>query len=199
MDGSAVGSMDSFAKLEIIQERILEQISELEVALSRQTLPAPPSHPNDSHRDSPADTISRLSAILDAGGVRDFSFKRVPSDYYDRPLDARRDILNAATIDHLCKSIVLVNTQAPASVIDCSDPNNSKYYVVVVQYTARLNAESLKNFLCSLNDGKISKKKFNYSGVDDMGSNEPGRGWAKPYFTMQKSNTQLGQTKHYSY
>ena len=30
-----------------------------------------------------------------------------------------------------------------------------------VQYTARFNAEAVKNFLYSLNDGKIAKKKFN--------------------------------------
>ncbi|KAL0331448.1 UNVERIFIED_CONTAM: hypothetical protein Sangu_1690300 [Sesamum angustifolium] len=54
-----------------------------------------------------------------------------------------------------------VNTQAPPNVTDCSDRNYSKYYVVVVQYTARFNAESVKNFLYALNNGKISKKKFN--------------------------------------
>lgn len=33
--------------------------------------------------------------------------------------------------------------------------------MVVVQYTARFNAETVKNFLYTLNDGKISKKKIN--------------------------------------
>ncbi|KAG8374742.1 hypothetical protein BUALT_Bualt10G0027500 [Buddleja alternifolia] len=105
----------------------------------------------------------RLSAILrsNAAAVRDFSFKRVPADYYDWPLEARRDILGAASIHHLCKSIVLVNTQAPPSVTDCRDRNYSKYYIVIVQYTARFNAETVKNFLYTLNNGKISKKKFN--------------------------------------
>ncbi|XP_060207299.1 uncharacterized protein LOC132635086 isoform X3 [Lycium barbarum] len=59
------------------------------------------------------------------------------------------------------RSGLLVNTQAPSSIIDCSDRNNSKYYVVVVQYAARFNAEAVKNFLYTLNDGKIAKKKFN--------------------------------------
>ncbi|KAE9459413.1 hypothetical protein C3L33_08675, partial [Rhododendron williamsianum] len=54
-----------------------------------------------------------------------------------------------------------VNTQAPSNVTDCSDRNYSKYYVVVVQYTARFNAETVKNFLYALNDGRIPKKKFN--------------------------------------
>ncbi|KAK9120639.1 hypothetical protein Syun_018256 [Stephania yunnanensis] len=106
-------------------------------------------------------TESRLSSLLRSNGVRDFSFKRVPRDYYDTPIESRREILTAHSIDHICKSIVLVNTQAQASVTDCSDRNNSKYYVVVVQYTARFNAESVKKFLYSLNNGKIPKKKFN--------------------------------------
>jgi hypothetical protein len=80
-----------------------------------------------------------------------------------------------------------VNTQAAADVVDCSNPKNSKYYVVVVQvrfqislhcheikftiyilricislqYMARLNAENIKNFLYELNEKKIPKKRFN--------------------------------------
>ena len=33
--------------------------------------------------------------------------------------------------------------------------------IFILQYTARFNAETVKNFLYTLNDGKISKKKFN--------------------------------------
>ncbi|KAG8374748.1 hypothetical protein BUALT_Bualt10G0028100 [Buddleja alternifolia] len=138
-------------ELERVQTRILNRISDLELSL------LPPQHISHSS------TEGRLSAILrsNAAAVRDFSFKRVPADYYDWPLEARRDILGAASIHHLCKSIVLVNTQAPPSVTDCRDRNYSKYYIVIVQYTARFNAETVKNFLYTLNNGKISKKKFN--------------------------------------
>ncbi|CAI8609611.1 unnamed protein product [Vicia faba] len=139
------------AELERVQTHILQRISKLE-------------HPpliNDPETLSSTDTVSCLSSILRSNAVNDFSFKRVASDYYDWPLDARRDALNAASVHHLCKSIVLVNTQAPSNVIDCSDRNNSKYYVVVVQYSARFNAEAVRNFLYSLNNGTIAKKKFN--------------------------------------
>ncbi|CAN0842187.1 hypothetical protein LINGRAHAP2_LOCUS3533 [Linum grandiflorum] len=108
-----------------------------------------------------ASTEDRLSAILRSNGVTDFAFKRVASDYYDWPYESRRDVLGAASVDHLCKSIVLVNTRASSDVVDCSDRNNSKYYVVVVQYTARFNAESVRNYLYALNEGKVAKKKFN--------------------------------------
>ncbi|XP_011081232.1 uncharacterized protein LOC105164309 isoform X1 [Sesamum indicum] len=149
--------MEALAQLERVQTRILHRISDLELShsLSLQSSAA------DANADASTTTEGRLSAILLSNSVRDFSFKRVPSDYYEWTLEARRDILGAASIHHLCKSIVLVNTQAPPDVTDCSDRNYSKYYVVVVQYTARFNAETVKNFLYALNNGKISKKKFN--------------------------------------
>lgn len=146
------------AELERLQTRILNRISKLELSLSTQS--------NNNNDNLPAcdggdTTEARLSTILRSNGVKDFAFKKVSSDYYDWPLESRRDVLGAASIDHLCKSIVLVNTQAPSNITDCSDFNNSKYYIVVVQYTARFNAETVKNYLYALNDGKIAKKKFN--------------------------------------
>ncbi|KAL0716757.1 hypothetical protein Bca4012_066079 [Brassica carinata] len=143
------------AELERLQIDILRRISVLESSFLQKESSSP------SLPDDESQTVSRLSAILRSGGVNDFSFKRVSPDYYDWPLESRRDVLRASSVDHLCKSIVLVNTQASSNVLDCSDRNNSKYYVVVVQYTARFNAEAVKNFLYSLNEGKIPKKRFN--------------------------------------
>lgn len=151
------------AELERVQTEILQRISKLEQTILSvdddvsSSAAVPASTPHTTIRD----TEARLSNILRSNGVNDFQFKKVPSDYYDWPLESRRDVLAAASIHHLCKSIVLVNTQAQSNVVDCSDRNNSKYYVVVVQYTARFNAEAVKNFLYTLNNGKIPKKKFN--------------------------------------
>ncbi|XP_009605230.1 uncharacterized protein LOC107826295 [Nicotiana tabacum] len=165
--------MEALVELEKIQTRILERIKILEHSLipsnSSPNLSLETSNKSSTAADpflsasgtTASATEDHLSSILVVNGVREFSFKRVPSDYYDWPLEARRDVLGAASIHHLCKSIVLVNTQAPSNITDCSDRNNSKYYVVVVQYTARFNAETVKNFLYTLNDGKIAKKKFN--------------------------------------
>ncbi|XP_023538668.1 uncharacterized protein LOC111799544 [Cucurbita pepo subsp. pepo] len=151
-------SMEALAKLEYRQTLIINRILKLELAY----LPNLDSEPSPiSSDEADGDTVSRLSTILRTNAVNDFSFKRVPSDYYDWSLEARRDVLNAASVDHLCKSIVLVNTQAQSHVVDCSNRNNSKYYVVVVQYSAKFNAETVRSFLYSLNDGKIPKKKFN--------------------------------------
>ncbi|KAL1371207.1 hypothetical protein HN51_001428 [Arachis hypogaea] len=148
--------MEALAELERVQTQLLKRISELEKQNQNHSTPS-----TDSPIVDEADTVTRLSSILRSNAVNDFSFKRVPPDYYDWSLEARRDALAAHSIHHLCKSIVLVNTQAPANVVDCSDRKNSKYYVVVVQYTARFNAEAVKNFLYSLNNGSIAKKKFN--------------------------------------
>lgn len=145
-------------ELERTQIRILQRIAKLELLLSGGDSDAAATATSTATATA---TAERLSDILRSNGVKDFSFKVVPSDYYDRPLEARRDLLSAPSIHHLCKSIVLVNTQAQSHVIDCSNRNNSKYYVVVVQYTARFNAEMVKNYLYSLNEGRVPKKKFN--------------------------------------
>ncbi|KAI8546551.1 hypothetical protein RHMOL_Rhmol07G0127200 [Rhododendron molle] len=212
----------SLGELERRQTQILQRINQLELSHLPQHFSVTLSLSPPNENAAATDTESRLSAILGSNGVRDFSFRRVPSDYYDSPLESRRDVLGASSVHHLCKSIVLdtvkkldyedlissfaackfsnsspnsqvpigeigfgqgmeyghyisvtatvyhtcalgvrVNTQAPSNITDCSDRNYSKYYVVVVQYTARFNAETVKNFLYALNDGRIPKKKFN--------------------------------------
>ncbi|EPS57756.1 hypothetical protein M569_17061 [Genlisea aurea] len=154
--------MEFLAELEGIQTRILRRISDLELSILHEgSTGITDDAESDSDFERALTTEERLSGILRADAVVDFSFKRVPSDYYERTYESRRDILGAASIHHLCKSIVLVNTQAPGDVVDCSDRNFSKYYVVVVQYTARFNAEAVKSFLYTINNGKIPKKRIN--------------------------------------
>lgn len=92
--------MSELAELERLQTQILHRIAKLELSIL-------PSN-NSPNKDLPTTTEARLSALLFDAGVKDFSFKRVPSDYYDWSFEARRDILGAASIHHLCKSIVLV-------------------------------------------------------------------------------------------
>lgn len=99
------GKMEAALRdLERIQTQILERISKLELShLPHNVEPLPSSSPLAN-----ADVEARLSNILRSNGVKDFLFKRVPSDYYDWPLESRRDVLGAASVHHLCKSIVLV-------------------------------------------------------------------------------------------
>jgi len=66
--------------------------------------------------------------LVEDKGVTNFRFVRAPADYYERPLEYRMGIVGAASIHHLCKSMVMVNTKAPADLVDCADPTYSKYY-----------------------------------------------------------------------
>mgnify|MGYP004717357275 CR=1 FL=1 len=103
--------MEALADLEKVQTRILQRVTNLELSLLHGHLSNSPSLSPASEDASSAvatATEARLSAILRSNGVNDFIFKRVSSDYYDWTFDARRDVLGAASIHHLCKSIVLV-------------------------------------------------------------------------------------------
>jgi hypothetical protein len=80
-------------------------------------------------------------------GCRTFRFARVPGPYYDKPLDFRAQRVGAASVEHMCKTMVMENTRAPKDVVDCSEPNLSKYYMVLVQYCANIDAEKLKGFI----------------------------------------------------
>lgn len=102
--------MEALAELERVQARILHRLSELEHSHLPQSFSHSLSVSSAGGADGSTTIERRLSAILCGNAVRDFSFKRVPSDYYNWTLEARRDILGAASIHHLCKSIVLVLT-----------------------------------------------------------------------------------------
>ncbi|KAL6550181.1 hypothetical protein OROMI_020669 [Orobanche minor] len=115
--------MEGLAELEKVQTEILRRISDLEVSLTTQSFRNSDSLFSSSFAAATTDvsgsttTEDRLSSILRVNAVRDFSFKRVPFDYYDWSLEARRDILGAASVRHLCKSIVLVLLSLPACFI----------------------------------------------------------------------------------
>lgn len=57
----------------------------------------------------------------------------VPVVHLLQPLEYRMACVGAASINHLCKSIIFENTRAHPSVDGWKDPLNSKFYVVVVQ------------------------------------------------------------------
>ncbi|GLC41642.1 hypothetical protein PLESTB_000693600 [Pleodorina starrii] len=106
-------------------------------------------------------TQQRLEQELIDRCFSGFRFVRVPGDYYDQPLEFRRDCLGAASVQHLCKSIVMENTRAHESVSGWEDPANSKYYCVIVQYTARLHADKLRVAVQELSGRKFGRQYFN--------------------------------------
>lgn len=83
----------------------------------------------------------------------------VPSDYYSHSLQWRRDILKADSINNLCKTILLENTHCENE--DCSDPRNSRYYMILFQYVEKIDTESVMRVVKSWNEG-LGKKKFNF-------------------------------------
>ncbi|EFJ41241.1 hypothetical protein VOLCADRAFT_107762 [Volvox carteri f. nagariensis] len=106
-------------------------------------------------------TQQQLEQELIDRNFSSFSFVRVPADYYDQPLEFRQSCLGAASINHLCKSIVMENTRAHESVKGWEDPRNSKYYCVIVQYTARLHADKLKVGVQELGGRKFGRQYYN--------------------------------------
>ncbi|TPX40375.1 proline---tRNA ligase [Synchytrium endobioticum] len=93
-------------------------------------------------------------------------FYHVESDYYDWTLQRRMLRLVAPSTAHLCKSVIMENTHFTQT-----DPTNSKYYCVIVQYVSKLNTQKLINFVYGMNqnkpDRKLSKKDFNLRVADE--------------------------------
>lgn len=108
-------------------------------------------------RDTPE--VAALRKWCLAHKIHTAEFKWVPSDYYSQNLQWRRDVLGAPTIQHLCKTIVLENTQCENK--DCSNYDNSRYYMIVYRYVDRFNAEMVMRVMRERNPG-LGKRKFNY-------------------------------------
>lgn len=120
---------------------------------------------------------TRLHQELLDKGIAFHRFVRAPADYYQQGLEFRRNVLGAASIQHLCKSIIMENTHAHPDVKGWEDPHNSKYYLVVVQYAFKLDTAKLDTFLHKLNGGKVSKKHFHMRlASDEVGQQLSGFG-----------------------
>lgn len=133
----------------------------------------------------PQGTISKLSKELQARGVEDFAFVRAPPDYYDQDLEYRRNVLQAPSIHHLCKSIVMENTRAEED-----EPGVVKYWLVIVQYSSRLDVEMLRTIVHRHHKGLLSRAKINMRLVSEEKSNELS-GFTKNAVTPVGMKTQL--------
>jgi prolyl-tRNA editing enzyme YbaK/EbsC (Cys-tRNA(Pro) deacylase) len=92
-----------------------------------------------------------------------------PSDYYSWPLSRRARCLKASTRDQLCKTILLENTHCKHR--DCSEPNNSRFYAVIIQYTTKLQSQKVFKFVRKMNT-KVSKKYFKFTLATQSASEE---------------------------
>jgi len=95
--------------------------------------------------------LLRVRAHCEQLGLRSACFAHVPDDYYERPLEERRRLLAAPRVECLCKSLILENVACTA--VDCSDPRNSRFFCVCIQYIAQLNSQKVFKFVRSLSSG----------------------------------------------
>ncbi|ELR24291.1 YbaK/proline-tRNA ligase associated domain containing protein [Acanthamoeba castellanii str. Neff] len=110
--------------------------------------------------------VARVKQAARALPIPSAAFRRVPSTYYEWPLTRRRRCLGAPSVHQvsittllLCKTIMLENTHCTRT--GCSDPRNSRYYAVIIQYTTRLQSQKVFKFVRKLNP-EISKKHFKF-------------------------------------
>jgi hypothetical protein len=88
------------------------------------------------------EVLERIKEDLYVEKVFSFKFYTVPKEYYDFSLDERARILNGS-VPQLCKSIIFENTACSHS--NHSDPTDSRFYLVVIQY----QGERSQSFLIS--------------------------------------------------
>lgn len=88
-----------FASLKERQDEILERINAIEG--NDDSGGKGTSSSGQGEEEAPA-----LAARLRELGAPNFMFKRVPSDYYERSLHERMELLEADSTEHLCKTVV---------------------------------------------------------------------------------------------
>ncbi|KAL3144297.1 hypothetical protein ABBQ32_004061 [Trebouxia sp. C0010 RCD-2024] len=105
-------------------------------------------------QDVDSSTETRLAKELRDKGITNYRFKRVPEHYYQQDLEYRCKCLQAASIHHLCKSLLYENPKLPEH-----GPQEFRFCLVVVQYAAKLHGEKVKRFLHKAN-GKLGIQYF---------------------------------------
>lgn len=109
------------------------------------------------------DPVSRVKRDLARRKVFSSSFVQVPADYYSKSLMERAIYLQYnATVPQLCKSIIFQNTNWVEDVT--GDPTNSEFYMVIVQYQAKLDTELLVDLIYSLRppERRLPRKRFHF-------------------------------------
>eukprot|EP00004_Rigifila_ramosa_P020673 TRINITY_DN5396_c0_g1_i1.p1 TRINITY_DN5396_c0_g1~~TRINITY_DN5396_c0_g1_i1.p1 ORF type:complete len:311 (-),score=64.09 TRINITY_DN5396_c0_g1_i1:41-943(-) len=108
-----------------------------------------------------SNVMKRLKALAYEKQLWSSRFLLVERNYYSLTLEQRRAMVHAPSIHSLCKSIIFENTQCKFS--DCSDKDHSRYYCVVLQYTARFHTQKFLTWAKSLKrDSSFSKAHFSF-------------------------------------
>ena len=97
-------------------------------------------------------TASRMKSICCRLQLHSARLCAVPPHYYSLTLQQRAALVAAASVNHMCKTVVFENTKA--TVADCQDPFHSRFYAVIVQYVRQLPAlqfcNNLHMYECSI-------------------------------------------------
>ena len=113
--------------------------------------------------------VAHVRAVCRSLPLLSAKLQWVPSEYYTKTLQWRRDILVAPSIQYLCKTMVLENTHCVNT--DCSVRSNSRFYMVIFQYVEKFDSEMLMRFVKGMNES-LGKKKFNFRLADSSASLE---------------------------
>lgn len=166
------------SRFDVIEARLVELEASMHMP-AQGTAAAEHSQPHQLTMDPPLQSPSdgsevqaRLQNELISKGIKNFRFVRAPADYYDRPLEFRMEVCKAASIHHLCKALIMVNTRAPETCKGWHDPTFSQYYLVIVQYSARLHTDKLNKFVHALAAGRCGKSQVNMRLCPEEVSND---------------------------
>ena len=116
------------------------------------------------------ESVARVRRHAVSAFVFSAVFKWVPPDYYDRPLAARAELLGCRE-SQMCKSMVMENT---ALTPGCSaEEQNLRYVVVVVQYSAKFNADKLAKAIRNIpSEVHKPKKSFHFRLAPEAVAND---------------------------
>ena len=111
----------------------------------------------------------RLMDLAASIGLSSAKFARVRGDYYEQEMVWRRDVIGAASVMQLCKSMIMENTKVKDKTVEeCREAGRVKYVCVVVQYDGpNLNREKLTDVVQAMEGSKaVGKKQYNMRMVD---------------------------------
>ncbi|CAN0043164.1 unnamed protein product [Ectocarpus sp. 6 AP-2014] len=120
--------MGDIAKDDQISDQTLQLIARRAVAIERRLRGEPPDL---------TDPIERVKEHCHRVGATSVRYKWVPHGYYDTPLEERAKELGSEP-GQLCKTMIMEN-----KAFDENDPTMERFYLVVVQYAARLSSQKI--------------------------------------------------------
>ena len=116
------------------------------------------------------ETTKRLKVLASKLNLTTVRFKKVPDNYYNLTLDGRKELLNATSIHHLCKSMIIKNHKYNKSIKN--DYYNSEYYCVILQYTTKMSSNKINKLILNCNNSKLTKKDVLFTLAGEKESDE---------------------------